>query len=828
MSNIIHYDTESIGFTGATMLIQYAEDRNREIVLWDIFDKPVLETLQLIQYMMNSTLVGFNLAHDSFHLARTFNCLAQLPPHENPDPWEYAHVETTMETKKYCLKPAGAVDLMIVGRKDELQIAMKQKPIRFTRVPRVAAQELVNTVDSLLEIPSICHAKGKGRVWDILDIKDGEHFGLSPNEIGENKRAKEAGLDLPFPVDKDFVNIRLPFRPSGSLKDICKHILGRTDTEAFEDHGSKWSEEAFNPGSGKWISVFHEHYAAWKHDPKKREYARRDVEYTYEYYDHLGQPKADGESMLAVMVGNTYWSGLAIDMEECEKQYNQLEPKVLEDSKILNINKPAEVLPYLHEHLDELSRVGVTKTDSQTIHALIDFPERKVAERAEFIRDARAREQEMRLLKKIKKVGRLHVTFQVSGTRTNRMSGGDSLEGAKGSINPQGIKKSDIRKMFTLVDKGELLSMGDFDGFEVSIFDAVYKDPELHKDLLSGKSVHALWGMFLYSMTYDEIKSKSGVKATEDDGYYSRAKNSFFAGIYGAQPPKIAEITWLDEQDVLKATEHFRSKYSKIGEAEEAMINDHSCLIQKGEVGSAIIWNDPKLFVETFLGFRRYFKLEYSIIKTLFDLAQDLPEELTDFDPSIEIWRRDRPQKIKGCVMSALFHSCFQMMSTILRVGGNVKIQSPGGEITKDLQVRLVGFQPQGISEFHVKLYNVHDEILAVHKAELVDKIEEAVEQFIKDYKKHVPLLGMKWEKDVPAWKYSVKKKGKLIPLFKGTNGVITYGYEFEAKATEGYLRKFNHNLETLNTWSDIQLEKAGFNELEIKGIRDGNTKERN
>ena len=44
---------------------------------------------------------------------------------------------------------------------------------------------------------------------------------------------------------------------------------------------------------------------------------------------------------------------------------------------------------------------------------------------------------------------------------------------------------------------------------------------------------------------------------------------------------------------------------------------------QPGGIGSKVEWHEPADFVESMLGFRRYFTLENRICKTLFDLADD-------------------------------------------------------------------------------------------------------------------------------------------------------------------------------------------------------------
>lgn len=70
-------------------------------------------------------------------------------------------------------------------------------------------------------------------------------------------------------------------------------------------------------------------------------------------------------------------------------------------------------------------------------------------------------------------------------------------------------------------------------------------------------------------------------------------------------------------------------------------------------VGSAVIWHEPAEYVESFLEFRRYFTLENTIAKTLFELARKVPTEWRKTD--IKVMRRPgRIQTASGAVSSAL------------------------------------------------------------------------------------------------------------------------------------------------------------------------------
>ena len=172
-TNSVTFDTESIGFVGPTLMIQYAySEKPNDIILHDVFNKPALETLELIDSFMDRTIVGYNLSHDCFHLARTFNILAHLPYNQIPERYAYREVEMGIKSKEYCLKPKGAVDLLIIGRQSpQFQNTMNQKTVIIRKVPRLVCQEVSAEMDKRFNLPTILFAKdSQGYRWRIQDI----------------------------------------------------------------------------------------------------------------------------------------------------------------------------------------------------------------------------------------------------------------------------------------------------------------------------------------------------------------------------------------------------------------------------------------------------------------------------------------------------------------------------------------------------------------------------------------------------------------------------------------------------------------------------------
>jgi hypothetical protein len=92
------------------------------------------------------------------------------------------------------------------------------------------------------------------------------------------------------------------------------------------------------------------------------------------------------------------------------------------------------------------------------------------------------------------------------------------------------------------------------------------------------------------------------------------------------------------------------------------------------------------------------------------------------------------------------------------RAAGNNEIQSPGGEITKALQVNLWKLQPVGAHPWVVQPLNVHDEIMCPTKAGYEEQVEAKAKETVEEYRKHVPLLDIDWFTNIPDWS---NKKGE-------------------------------------------------------------------
>ena len=750
----IFYDTESIGFYSPTVLIQYAIG-DGEIFLHDIFKRPVKETIDLIEMFMENNLVGFNLTHDHFHLSRTYGVFKMLPQNHKPEILDIADLENEAEAHdKYCLKPRGSLDLMLYGRKNELQATMNQKDIILRKVPRILAKQLITELEEEVVIPPIYFARRDGKSnWKMKDLEEETGHEITPEEFVMIREGKD---NAPV-IDQDFVNIRLGFAPSTGLKNIAKYILN-ADTDTIDNmlHYKKPEEYSWHPSAGMWVDVAMEHINGWSTDKRRRKYAIDDVVHTRNLYKYFGSPSCfdDSDSALANMVGGLHWKGYALDLPLASKQLQEEREIVKPIREKVNFNAPKQVKDYILNACNPIEEAFVVDSRKETLENLEENGSDEVSKRCREVLTGRRSDKKIDVLQKLIVSGRMYATFKVLGTKSNRMSGGSmGGSGKGGSINPQGIGKKDgLRKVFTLKDGRMDLSSGDFDGFEVSIADAVYNDEALRKDLLSGKSIHALWGASLYKMSYDDIYATKEIAANEPNGFYSRAKNSFFAQLYGAQTPKIAEITGLSEDEVFEAKKHFEEKYVGVEKARLIVYDMFEAMHQPDGIGSAIMWKEPDEFAESFLGFRRYFTMEFKVVKALYDIANNPTEDMKRVGQLIKVKRRDRIQTGYGALQSSVYAGAFNLQASVIRAAQNHMIQSPGGQITKELQNKVWGLQPTGIYPWVVMPMNIHDELQCPHLPEVTKEVEDLVNEFVEDYKDQIPMIGMTWKTNLDNW----------------------------------------------------------------------------
>ena len=232
---------------------------------------------------------------------------------------------------------------------------------------------------------------------------------------------------------------------------------------------------------------------------------------------------------------------------------------------------------------------------------------------------------------------------------------------------------------------------------------------------MTPQKLHALFGMALSGLSYAEVIVSSG---TEND-WYDKGKRGVFALVYGGDWNTLVQKLGVPEARAKAAYADFVKRYPGIGKARNKTFDAFCSMRQPAGIGSAVVWATPAEYIETFLGFRRYFTLENNICKALFDLARKPPKHWRNV--KVKVMRRDRVQTAGGAVASALYGAAFQMQAANMRAAANHEIQSPGAEITKSVQRRLWDLQPAGVHPLMLAPLNIHDELMVVAKPSIVD-----------------------------------------------------------------------------------------------------------
>jgi len=792
----LFYDSETCGLHGMMVLLQYAINKE-DIVLYEVWKEPVYKTLEIIEAMMNHVNIGFNLTFDHFHLQKIHAIWSRLP--QDWIPADHIEEIATIEKESrdcLCIKPFSSLDLLLHSRKGPYQSLMARKDIRIKKIPLhpvewkghliPMAYAVADYLEETIELDGIYFAKRAD--------KDAPHWTV------QDRFVKEAR-------DKNFADVVLRFNPEGSLKALAEHALKMPPKYVYSDieidkslrpvelgfapfaeatstAAKNW--EVWDDGKLKgkaWPGLIDQHIAHWHEKEDAREYANDDIVYTRGLYYHFGEPEhGDKDSILACMVPSVRWRGFSIDADGIEELKEKAESVVVDAP--INTNKPDDIRRYINEKCNDTEASFLEKTtekarlkemsnwrieeDEECLMCLgglePDCPicdegflkkgPHPASRRASEVLGIKIAKKEIELFDKLLLADRFHVSLKIIGTLSNRMAGGDGL-------NAQGINHDPlVRGNFPLVWDGYVLCGGDFDSFEVTIADAVYDDLDLRTTIVSGKKLHGIFGTMLFpGYTYEQIlDSDEHPEKYEYGNMYSLAKSGVFAMIYGGNADTLHRNLGVPKAVAEEAFASWGRMFPGIGDSRQRIIDSFQPLVQEGELGSAIHWKEPLEYVESFLGFRRYFTLEYKIVRELFDLAQNLPAEWRKTDTEVLRSEKKGVQKAWGALSSALYGAAFGIGEGVVRAAANHEIQSPGAEITKETQVAIWSeLQPQGVHEFNVMLMNIHDEVISVTKPELVERQAEIVAGKVEEYRDVVPLIGMKWCLDMENW---AKKKG--------------------------------------------------------------------
>ena len=798
----VFLDTETCGFHGPIVLLQYAYD-DGPVHLHHVWEEPVEKTLALLEEISHNIVIGYNLAFDWFHICQMYTTLLEYQERYPATKGVlvealYAKCEPAARDRG-CLKPAGALDLMLYSRKVQYQYLMSRKPIVIRRVPQEVAEALCEMLNGLLPFRPIFFARYKGKFhkpWNTYDDKAGIQFRTIKCMFAPSTGLKSLVADV-FPdkyvrsfgsvaPDEAWDPIEVGYAPFAEAVLGLKEWKGKRP-KRFE---GEWK--------GAWPQVIEYHQAHWAVNEQAQEYARNDVLFLRELYNHFMAAEVppeidDTDSILACMVGAVRWRGFRVDCE----YLRTLREKAVERKERIP-TAPRDVLRYLEKNLDEMERLMMpAATNKQVLTQLVQADEEAWAQilnidRQKFTADerqaalgkvtwtldisrkafdvleARKAQKEIEMYDKLLLAGRLHASLKVIGTLSSRMAGDNKF-------NVQGINRTKhVRRAFPLAWPGLTLSGGDFAGFEVTIADAVYDDPKLRKDLTSyvdcvycdgagtispdntpckacdgtGKErmkIHAIFGTHIFpDYDYKGIRLTAG----KVPDLYTIAKSGLFTWLFAGTERSFEERLGVPAQQAKDGLLSFESTYPLVGKKRRQAMHDY-CPVWSGDDGK-FHWREHKKAVATLLGFTRYFDLEYAVVRTLFDLPENLPREWADA-PS-RVMRGNRVQTLYGATCSAIYGAVFSLQNYLSRVAINHPIQGTGAQITKDLQRAIWALQPAGYHPWQVMPLNVHDEVMVPVNPALSDDLARIVRDTVEHHKQTVPLLEIEWHSNMGTW----------------------------------------------------------------------------
>ena len=811
----IYCDTETCGLHGPIVIIQYAID-DGPVIIHNVWKENVIDTMKLIESLMDGLFVGFNIAFELFHLNQTYNTLSLLPGDDYPNIIDYAIAEEKGRLG-VCLKPVSALDLMLHARKGPYQSTMEREDIRIKKIPSILADKLAAELDARIPFKDIYFARkaDKKARWKVHDIKDDD---------GE--------------VIPDFRDLVLTFAPSSALKALAGDALGYTDVTVFKDielpasampveYGyAPFATAVGKPGDwkGGWPNVIQEHIIHWGYNTLARQYAEDDVIYTRQldiYFSMLAcghaegmarmvargtaerpegfkyLPGGDNDSILACMVGAIRWRGYEIDIEKIKalkkiaeakkaaSQYNfnstgvcrkYLEPVLTETEKlVMNSGDGISTKGIILEEIakwknsvvhDECNGMGCQKCSDGFVMTDELHP---AAIRAKEILDYRHAGKEIEVYDKLLLAGRFHASFNVIGALSGRMSGSDGL-------NPQGINRSKaVRSCFPLAGKDMQLTGGDFSGFEICLMDAVYGDPELRKDILTKRPCRACGKKGKISQTCGDCKG-TGMEGTKIHALFGQFlfPPMTYDEIYNTKGLPGDQDKYGRSKNGVFALAYGGEGFTlttRVGVPTEVADAAYQGWISKykvwGQARSKIFDMFCSMRQPGGLGSKvewadpadyiesmRGFRRYFTLENRICKALFSIAEEPPKewTKYKIKVVRRDREQTPAGALRSALFGAAFAIQAGNMRAAANHVIQSSGAEITKDLQCKIWQLQPVGVAKWHVVPMNVHDEIMNPCLPSIVPKIQPIIDEYICQLKHQVPLAEIEWSNELSSW----------------------------------------------------------------------------
>jgi hypothetical protein len=799
----VYVDTETCGFVGVPITIQWAVD-DGPVHIHHIWMEPLQKTVELIEMFVDNRVVMHNIRFDWFHLSKIYNMFKwaekelggfdDFTPLGYGDEGFWAQAEWNAQHGD-CLKPRASVDTMLCAAKGKYQSSlMDAKPVWIRRVPVGLASPLMELLEfRTKDLPWILFAKRKN--------PDSARWAMSDCH------------DLEGNFEPGFKDLKMSFAPSKSLKHLAAFMCGHNVEHKYEDiaFATQPAEEGFAPfvllltndekqwlyeGNPTWPLLLREHVNHWYDDPEAQKYAEDDITMLRLLYQYFDSPEDDMDAVVACQVASCRLRGFAVDLDGVKRELEK-SLKVVGTAE-LNVDSSKQVIRYVSQGMDSMEGLIVADgCDKKVIDQIIlrftldeqepcccvsgaegdeeddeDYGDlgiddgetttivdgvcqrclgkgvvgpgpMPVVERVKHVKNIRKHLKRVQLFDKLVLAKRAYPDFNVIGTKSGRMSGA-------GGLNFQGVDGSpEVRSLFTLADEGWVLSAGDYSGQELGIAVTVMNDPDLMRDMMTGRKFHADFAAEMYETTYEDIieSDKHG------DKRYKKGKGGVFLTFYGGTYQTLAENLGIPPEQAERGYNKILQMYPQIG-ATKRMITDRFSAIVRSAEGKMEYQPVPEPWIESIFGFRRYFHTEYGIQKAIWDLMKNLPRKWSELKVKVQRDRKDRArvQTITGAIFSAMSGACYSIQNKIIRASNNHVIQSTARTMTVGMQHELWTLQPQGIHPFVISLMSVHDEIAAVTKAETVPAMNKKLEDKVNEQRKTIPLTSIEWFTGNRSW----------------------------------------------------------------------------
>jgi len=174
-----------------------------------------------------------------------------MPNKENPPEVEeyYACEKFSFQNPK-CIKPPSVLDYYLILLKHFFPDITHRKPVEIRRVPIQAADFLKKELEKIQLHPLLFKKfKNKYERWEVEE------------------------------EDENFVNFKLSFKPSLSLKNVIAHLFKIETKEIQIPPSMQPKENEWDPYGHDWRPFFKYHTNWWYNNSYARSYAAEDIQY---------------------------------------------------------------------------------------------------------------------------------------------------------------------------------------------------------------------------------------------------------------------------------------------------------------------------------------------------------------------------------------------------------------------------------------------------------------------------------------------------------------------------------------------------------------------